>query len=106
MSEDAQVKLISDRVIEYARACMYNDRRTSPFESEIRIISRPFDDGVFDMAFFSEAAHLHGKIFTGGVSPSLVFPSNFIDDEPPSLQSHHLKKPDECVLDIRFQTVN
>ncbi|KAI0256686.1 phosphatase 2C-like domain-containing protein [Lactifluus subvellereus] len=49
-SEDAQVKLISDRVIEYARACMYNDRRSSPFESEIRTTSRPFD-AVFDMAF-------------------------------------------------------
>ena len=33
-SEDAQVKLISDRIIEYARACMNNQRRTSPFESE------------------------------------------------------------------------
>ncbi|KAI9509374.1 phosphatase 2C-like domain-containing protein [Russula earlei] len=31
-SENAQVQLTSDRIIEYARACMYNDRRTSPFE--------------------------------------------------------------------------
>jgi len=44
-SEDAQVKLISDRIIEYARACMYNQRRTSPFE---------------------KAASLHGKFFSGG----------------------------------------
>jgi hypothetical protein len=35
-SEDAQVKLISDRIIEYARACMFNGRRTSPFESKMR----------------------------------------------------------------------
>lgn len=35
-SEDAQVNLISDRIIEYARACMYNERRTSPFESKTK----------------------------------------------------------------------
>ncbi|KAI0306585.1 protein serine/threonine phosphatase 2C [Multifurca ochricompacta] len=54
-SEDAQVKLITDRIIEYARACMYNEKRTSPFE---------------------KAASMSGKLFTGGVSPnpSLVFP--------------------------------
>ncbi|KAH9997285.1 protein serine/threonine phosphatase 2C [Russula vinacea] len=52
-SEDAQVELISDRIIEYARACMYNERRTSPFE---------------------KAASMHGKLFTGGVSPNFMFP--------------------------------
>jgi len=44
-SEDAQVKLVSDRIIEYARGCMNNKKRTSPFQ---------------------KAAAMHGHIFTGG----------------------------------------
>jgi len=44
-SEDVQVKLISDRIIEYARACMFDRRRTSPFE---------------------KAAAMHGKVLSGG----------------------------------------
>jgi len=44
-SEDAQVKLVTDRIIEYTRACMLNERRTSPFE---------------------KAAHMHGNHFAGG----------------------------------------
>jgi len=51
-SEEAQVKLISDRIIEYARACMFNERRPSPFQ---------------------KAAAMNGIVFTGGVSPSPAF---------------------------------
>jgi protein phosphatase PTC7 len=36
-SEEAQVKSVSDRIIEYARACMFNERRPSPFQSKIQI---------------------------------------------------------------------
>jgi len=44
-SEDEQVQLISDRIIDYARACMFNKRRTTPFE---------------------KAAAMNGLIFSGG----------------------------------------
>ncbi|KAI0273621.1 phosphatase 2C-like domain-containing protein [Gloeopeniophorella convolvens] len=44
-SEEAQVQIISDRIIEYARACMYDEKRVSPFE---------------------KSAAMHGKAFTGG----------------------------------------
>ncbi|KAH9966658.1 protein serine/threonine phosphatase 2C [Russula dissimulans] len=50
-SEEEQVQIISDRIIEYARACMNNARRTSPFE---------------------KAAAMNGKRFIGGVSPNIT----------------------------------
>jgi hypothetical protein len=48
-SEDAQVQLISDRIIEYARACMYNEKRTSPFESKTRSFQLTVSES--DLAF-------------------------------------------------------
>jgi len=39
------VELVSDRIIEYARGCMYNEKRASPFQ---------------------KAAAMHGNIFAGG----------------------------------------
>jgi len=47
-SEDAQVQLISDRIIEYARACMFNRKRTSPFEKAAAMNGRAFSGGKLD----------------------------------------------------------
>lgn len=47
-SEDAQVKLISDRIIEYARACMFNERRTSPFQITAATNGKVFNGGKLD----------------------------------------------------------
>ena len=69
-SEEAQVKLISDRIIEYARACMFNERRPSPFQSKFQYLNSTI---VSSTRIFPEAAAMNGLDFTGGVSPSPVF---------------------------------
>lgn len=47
-SEDEQVKQVSNRIIEYARACMYNDRRTSPFAKAATMNGNYFAGGKLD----------------------------------------------------------
>lgn len=47
-SEDEQVQLISDRIIEYARACMNNARRISPFEKAAAMNGIRFTGGKLD----------------------------------------------------------
>jgi len=47
-SEDTQVQLISNRLIEYARACMYNANRVSPFEKAATLNGNIFNGGKLD----------------------------------------------------------
>jgi len=47
-SEDEQVTQVSDRIIEYARACMYNDKRTSPFAKAATMNGNYFAGGKLD----------------------------------------------------------
>ncbi|KAH9001281.1 phosphatase 2C-like domain-containing protein [Lactarius akahatsu] len=55
VSEEAQVKLISDRIVEYARGCMFNERRTSPFQSKIQISQ--LHDSEFNPLFSRGSGH-------------------------------------------------
>ncbi|KAH9043247.1 phosphatase 2C-like domain-containing protein [Lactarius pseudohatsudake] len=48
VSEEAQVKLISDRIIEYARGCMFNERRASPFQKAAAMNGTVFNGGKID----------------------------------------------------------
>jgi len=47
-SEEEQVKLIADRIIEYARICMFNERRTSPFQKAAAMDGKVFSGGKLD----------------------------------------------------------
>lgn len=67
------MELVSDRIIEYARGCMYNEKRASPFQSKTR--SFQLDESESDLAISSEAAAMHGHVFAGGVSLNHMFPS-------------------------------
>ncbi|KAI9466200.1 protein serine/threonine phosphatase 2C [Lactarius psammicola] len=48
VSEEAQVKLISDRLIEYARGCMFNEKRPSPFQKAAAMNGVAFNGGKLD----------------------------------------------------------
>ncbi|KAF8275027.1 phosphatase 2C-like domain-containing protein [Lactarius quietus] len=47
-SEEEQVKLISDRIIEYARICMFDGRRISPFQKTAAMNGIAFSGGKLD----------------------------------------------------------
>lgn len=78
-SEGQQVQAMADRMVEYARQCMKNRNRVSPFESafflralfHFQIFIVCFGVNVF--SFYIGEASRQGMYFRGGVSVTAFF---------------------------------
>jgi protein phosphatase PTC7 len=65
--EDQQVQTMADRIVEYARQCMVNKRRVSPFESEHLSLPRHRCRCLIFCPVFAGDAARQGMYFRGGV---------------------------------------
>ena len=88
-SEDKQVQAMADRLVEYARQCMKDRNRVSPFESVfflqalffLSFLSFTFPFGFSPLGFlffllmflFTGEASRQGMYFRGGVSTHFFF---------------------------------
>ena len=82
-SEDKQVQAMADRLVEYARQCMKDRNRVSPFESAFLspLFFLSFTIWVFSFwvsffladTFFKGEASRQGMYFRGGVSTHSFF---------------------------------
>jgi protein phosphatase PTC7 len=67
-SEDQQVQAMADRIVDYARQCMVNYRRVSPFES-----TSPCPTSFLHLNPIIGEAAREGMFFKGGVSRKFCF---------------------------------
>jgi hypothetical protein len=70
-TEEQQAQDIADRLVEYARSCMFKKNRVSPFES---LCTPCYSNHVVVLTFATEGAFREGIYYRGGVSspPLLV----------------------------------
>lgn len=78
-SEQQQVQIMADRMVEYARLCMKSKTRVSPFERELLFTDRTFCAAFLDVLFLSHGpcigeASREGMYFRGGVSGLFYLP--------------------------------